>query len=31
MLTFYETGDQKQMNTFLRSCLDEKIIKIMKE
>jgi len=31
MLTFYETGDQKQMNTFLRSCLDEKIIKIMRE
>ena len=31
MLTFYETGDQKQMNTFLRSCLDKKVIKIMKE
>ena len=31
MLTFYKIGDQKQMNTFLRSCLDEKIIKIMKE
>lgn len=31
MLTFYETGDQEQMNTFLRSCLDERIIKIMKE
>jgi len=31
MLTFYETGDQKPMNTFLRSCLNEKIIKIMKE
>ena len=31
MLTFYETGDQNQMNTFLRSCLDEKVIKIMKE
>jgi Fic family protein len=31
MLTFYETGDQKQMNSFLRSCLDEKVIKIMKE
>lgn len=31
MLTFYETGDQEQMNTFLRSCLDEKVIKIMKE
>jgi len=31
MLTFYETGDQKQMNIFLRSCLEEKVIKIMKE
>ncbi len=31
MLMFYETGVQTQMNTFLRSCLDEKIIKIMKE
>jgi Fic family protein len=30
MLPFYETGDQKQMNTFLRSCLDERVIKIMK-
>ncbi|SDU00047.1 Fic family protein [Desulfobacula phenolica] len=31
MLPFYETGNQKQMNTFLRSCLDERVIKIMKE
>ncbi len=31
MLAFYETGDQKQMITFLRSCLDERVIKIMKE
>jgi len=31
MLTFYDTGNQQQMNTFLRSCLDEKVIKIMKE
>ncbi len=31
MLTYYETGDQNQMNTFMRSCLDEKVIKIMKE
>ena len=31
MLPFYDTGDQKPMNTFLRSCLDEKVIKIMKE
>ncbi|MBF0201971.1 MAG: Fic family protein [Desulfamplus sp.] len=31
MLDFYPTGDQKSMNAFLRSCLNEKIIKIMKE
>lgn len=31
MLPFYETGDQKPMNNFLRSCLDERIIEIMKE
>ena len=31
MLHFYQSGDQKQMNIFLRSCLDEKVIKIMKE
>jgi Fic family protein len=31
MLSFYETADQKPMNSFLRSCLDERIIKIMNE
>lgn len=31
MLVFYETGDQKQMNTFLRSCLDKRVIDIIKE
>lgn len=31
MLTFYQTGMQQPMNTFLRSCLDERIINIMKE
>ncbi len=31
MLIFYETGDQTQMNTFLRSCLEDKVINIMKE
>jgi prophage maintenance system killer protein len=30
MLAFYESGNQNPMNTFLRSCLDERIIKIMK-
>jgi hypothetical protein len=31
MLDFYDTGNQKPMNTFMRSCLDERVIKIMKE
>ena len=31
MLDFYSTGDQDAMNNFLRSCLDKKIINIMKE
>lgn len=31
MLAFYDTGHQKPMNTFIRSCLDEKVINIMKE
>lgn len=31
MLDFYTTGQQKPMNSFLRSCLDERIINIMKE
>lgn len=31
MLAFYDSGEQRQMNSFLRSCLDERIIKIMKE
>lgn len=31
MLEFYPTGQQKPMNSFLRSCLDERIIKILNE
>lgn len=31
MLTFYDTNDQQPMNTFMRSCLDDRVIKIMKE
>lgn len=31
MLSFYESGDQKPMNTFLRSCLDERVVQIMLE
>ena len=31
MLEFYESGDQQSMNAFLRTCLDERVIKIMLE
>ncbi len=31
MLQFYGSGDETEMNLFLRSCLQEKIISIMKE
>jgi hypothetical protein len=31
MINFYDSGDQKPMNTFMRSCLDERVIKIMQE
>jgi Fic family protein len=31
MLDFYNSGSQQPMNTFLRSCLDKRIIKIMSE
>ncbi len=31
MLEFYNTEDMKPMNDFMRSCLDNKIIKIMLE
>jgi len=31
MLDFYATGDQAPMNAFTPSCLDSKIVKIMKE
>jgi len=31
MLDFYSSGDQQPMNTFLRSCLDERVIRIMSE
>ena len=31
MLEFYSTGIEQQMNSFLRTCLDERVIKIMKE
>ncbi len=31
MLALYASGDQGPMNAFLRSCMDERIIKIIKE
>lgn len=31
MLDFYGTGDQAQMNSFMRSCLDPRIVRIMSE
>ncbi len=31
MLDFYDSGNMSPMNRFLRSCLDERIIRIMKE
>jgi len=31
MLEFYPSGQQQPMNSFLRSCLDERIVAIMKE
>lgn len=31
MLAFYESGEQEPMNEFLRSCLDPRAVRIMKE
>ena len=31
MLDFYKSGEKVPMNTFMRSCLDERAVKIMKE
>ncbi len=31
MLDFYETGNQQPMNSFLRTCLDNRVIAIMQE
>jgi Fic family protein len=31
MLAFYASGDQKPMNGFMRSCLDDRVVRIMKE
>ncbi|RCW71102.1 Fic/DOC family protein [Marinobacter nauticus] len=31
MLRFYDSGDQREMNAFVRSCMDERVVRIMKE
>jgi len=31
MLDFYQSGNQKPMNAFMRSCLDKRFVEIMKE
>ena len=31
MLRFYESGDMGEMNQFIRSCLNPKAVRIMKE
>ncbi len=31
MIDFYETGYQQPMNSFLRTCLDQRVVTIMKE
>ena len=31
MIAFYESGDPQEMNRFLRSCMQQKVIDIMKE
>ncbi|MBK1872207.1 Fic family protein [Marinobacter sp. 1-3A] len=31
MLEFYSSGDQAKMNQFVRSCMDERVVRIMKE
>jgi len=31
LLEFYSSGDQAKMNRFVRSCMDERVVRIMKE
>ena len=31
MLSYYQSGEQQPMNAFLRTCFDERVIKIMQE
>ena len=31
MLAFYDSGDETAMNAFMRSCMDERVLRIMRE
>ena len=31
MLRFYSSGDQKEMNAFMRGCMDERVVRIITE
>ena len=31
MLAFYASGDEMAMNAFMRSCMDERVLRIMRE
>jgi len=31
MMRFYETGDETEMNGFMRSCIDPRMVEIMSE
>lgn len=31
MLRFYQSGDQQEMNTFMRDCMDQRVVNIMNE
>ena len=31
MLRFYSSGDQAEMNAFMRSCMDERVVRIIRE
>ena len=31
MLHFYSSGDQKEMNAFMRECMDERVVRIIRE
>ena len=31
MLRFYQSGDQQEMNAFMRGCMDERVVRIIRE